>query len=539
MRTSTWSRRTAALVGCALVALAATGGGSSAGADTLGTDRTATTDTLVADTATTLSVAARSGWLYDDAATSMEDVRRAIGADVMWKRGYTGEGVGIALLDTGVVPVAGLTSGNVLNGPDLSFESLAPQYRYLDTFGHGTHMAGIIAGRDTTSPGGRTTFSGVAPDARLTSLKLATSDGAVDVSQVVAAVDWVVEHRNDDPQNPIRVLNLSYGTDGVQDYRVDPLTHAVENAWRAGIVVVASGGNDGSARPKLNNPAYDPRIIAVGAADLGGTPKLSLDDTVPAFSSRGDASRRVDVTAPGRSIVSLRNPGSNADTLFPAARVGDRFFKGSGTSEAAAVVSGGVALLLQQRPGLTPDQVKALLRASASPMPRADAAGQGAGEIDVLAASATPVRRGTGSSAAPSRGTGSLEAARGTQHVADGDTELAGEQTILGPWDAAAWAAASSAGTSWVDGSWNGQPWTGSCWCATSWAGRSWDAVTWAGASWAGRSWDGRSWDGRSWDGRSWDGRSWDGRSWDGRSWDGRSWDGWGAVTAGTPCRRR
>ena len=343
-----------------------------------------------------------TGWLYDSSAATLDEVRRAIRADWMWGQGYTGDGVGVALVDTGVVPVDGLTSGNVVNGPDLSFESQIDDARYLDTFGHGTHMAGIIAGRDAGSPLDPTRFQGIAPDAQLTSIKVAAYDGAVDVSQVIAAVDWVVEHRNDDPAHPIRVLNLSYGTDGVQDYQVDPLTHAVENAWRAGIVVVVSGGNDGFGSGKLNNPAYDPHVIAVGAADDNDTPGVIADDVVPDFSSRGDADRRVDVTAPGRSVVSLRDPGSYVDTLFPGARYEDRFFKGSGTSQAAAVVSGAVALLLEQRPGLTPDQVKALLRQTASPMPRADEAGRGAGEVNLAAAarrrrpspaSSTPARR--------------------------------------------------------------------------------------------------------------------------------------------------
>ena len=381
-------------------------------------------------------------WRYDGAATSMKEVRTAIGAETLWSRGYTGQGVGVALVDTGVVPVPGLTSGNVTNGADLSFESQSEDLRHLDTFGHGTHMAGIIAGR---TPGGLldlNKFQGVAPDAHLTSLKMAASDGGVDVSQVVAGVDWVVEHRNDDPDHPIRVLNLSYGTDGIQDYEVDPLTHAVENAWRAGIVVVVAGGNEGFGAGKLNNPAYDPYVIAVGAADTRDTSKTS-DDLVPAFSSRGDASRRVDVVAPGRSIVSLRDPGSYIDSAYPEARYGTDRFKGSGTSQSAAVVSGAVALLLEHRPNLTPDQVKALLRSTASPMPLADAAGRGAGEINLVAADNAPVTS-TVQGFTPSRGIGSLEAARGTSHVSDGDVELTGEQDILGPWNAAQWAADSS-----------------------------------------------------------------------------------------------
>ena len=463
-----------------------------------------------------------TGWLYDGSATTMREVRAAIGADAVRARGYTGAGVGIALVDTGVVPVPGLTSGNVTNGADLSFESQAPSLRYLDTFGHGTHMAGIIAGR---TPGGLLDldkFQGVAPDAKLTSLKMAASDGAVDVSQIIAAVDWVVEHRNDDPRNPIRVLNLSYGTDGIQDYEVDPLTHAVENAWRAGIVVVASAGNDGWHDRKLNNPAYDPFVIAVGSADTRGT-STAVDDVVPGFSNRGDATRRVDVTAPGRSIVSLRSSGSYLDSAHAGARVGDGLFKGSGTSQSAAVVSGAVALLLQQRPDLTPDQVKALLRSTASQMPLADAAGRGAGEINLVSAFAAATPRAV-QTFVPSRGTGSLEAARGTSHVADGGVELTGEKDVLGAWSAARWAKASASGTSWVGGKWNGRDWTNTCWCGSSWAGPAWEGRSWAGRSWAGNDWAGRSWAGRSWAGRSWAGEDWAGRSWAGRSWAGRSW---------------
>ncbi len=464
-----------------------------------------------------------TGWLYDGTATTMDEVRSAIGADWMWSRGYTGDGVGVALIDTGVVPVDGLTSGNVVNGPDLSFESQSDDLRYLDTFGHGTHMAGIIAGHDPGSSLDPTRFQGIAPDARLTSLKVASYDGAVDVSQVIAAVDWVVEHRNDDPGHPIRVLNLSYGTDGVQDYQVDPLTHAVENAWRAGIVVVVSGGNDGFGSTRLNNPAYDPNVIAVGASDINDTPGLTGDDTVPDFSSRGDASRRVDVTAPGRSVVSLRDPGSYIDTVFPGARYDDRFFKGSGTSQAAAVVSGAVALLLDQRPGLTPDQVKALLRATAASMPMADSAGRGAGEVNLAAAgmAAAPL----GSQLYPrSAGNGSLEAARGTSHVADGDVELSGEKDVQGPWNADKWAGNSSDGTSWVGGRWNNRDWTGDCWCATSWSGASWSGRTWAGRTWAGNDWAGRTWAGRTWAGRTWAGGDWAGRTWAGRTWAGWNW---------------
>jgi serine protease AprX len=346
-------------------------------------------------------------------------------------------------------------------------------------------------------------------------------------------VDWVVAHRNDDPRNPIRVLNLSYGTDGVQGYQLDPLTHAVENAWRAGIVVVVAGGNNGTDNPRLNNPAYDPYVLAVGASDTNGTVSAA-DDIVPAFSSRGDASRRVDLVAPGKSIVSLRDPGSYIDEMHPQARVDSRFFKGSGSSQAAAVVTGAVALLLDSRPDLRPDQVKAMLRASAEAMPAADAAGKGVGELDVYRA--YQLAAPTTSQAWPrSTGLGSLESARGSQHVSDDGVELTGERHILGAFQANQWAAASASFDAWAGGTWAGSAWTESCWCGTSWSGKSWAGKSWAGSTWSGKSWAGKSWAGKSWASSAWTGKSWADSSWAASSWVGKSWAGksWASAVWG------
>jgi serine protease AprX len=461
-----------------------------------------------------------AGW--DDGVTtapvSMATVADAIGADDLWARGVDGSGVGVALIDSGVVPVDGLDGdGKVVNGPDLSFESQAADYRYLDTFGHGTHMAGIIAGNDDGS------FRGVAPGARLVNLKVGARDGATDVSQVIAAIDWVVQHR-DDPGLGIRVLNLAYGTDSMQDYRLDPLTKAVEEAARHGIVVVVSGGNDGSDRPSLVSPATDPYVLAVGAVNLKGTASV-LDDVVAPFSSRGSASRSVDLVAPGVSITSLRDPGSTIDTEHPSAVVAERFFRGSGTSQAAAVVSGAAALLLDARPDLTPDQVKRLLTNTATPLLLAGGRAQGAGRINVNLASLAPKPLFATQSFAPATGLGSLEAARGTSHVADEGVELTGEIDIMSsPWDAATWAARAEDGAAWNGGSWNGADWTGDCFCALSWAGSSWEGRTWTGRTWTGRTWTADDWTGRTWTGRTWTGRTWTGRTWTGRTWTGRTW---------------
>ena len=315
---------------------------------------------------------------------SMYRVVQRVGANYAWTQGYTGQGIDIALIDSGVVPVDGLTApGKVINGPDLSFESQADNLRYLDTYGHGTHLAGIIAGRDdavneATLANAYDHFIGVAPDARIVNLKVADSQGATDVTQVIAAIDWVVQHRNDNGMN-IRVINLSYGTDGTQDYLVDPLAFAVEQAWKAGIVVVVAAGNDGLGSG-LRNPATDPFVIVVGASE---GQNMKSKDPIADFSSCGTPERHVDVLAPGKSIVSLRNPGSFADSNYPQATVVNRLFLGSGTSQAAAVTSGVVALLLDQNPELTPDQVKGILMNSAEGNRRMDPICGGAGEVDL------------------------------------------------------------------------------------------------------------------------------------------------------------
>jgi serine protease AprX len=199
-------------------------------------------------------------------------VTKAVGAHDVWSQHVTGKGVGVALIDSGVAPVTGM-HGQVVNGPDLSFESQSDDLRYLDSYGHGTHLAGIIAGRDPDVQQGNEhdarKFVGVAPDAHVVSLKVATAGGAVDVSQILAAIDWAVQHR-DDPALNIRVLNLSFGTDSTQDPRLDPLSYAVETAWKSGIVVVVSGGNDGGSTP-LRMPARNPYVLAVGAAHNNGS----------------------------------------------------------------------------------------------------------------------------------------------------------------------------------------------------------------------------------------------------------------------------
>jgi serine protease AprX len=196
------------------------------------------------------------------------------------------------------------------------------------------------------------------------------------------------------------------------------------------------------------------------------------------------------------------------------------------------VVAGAAALLLQRNPGLTPNQVKGLLRATAYKLPQETSPTQGAGRLDIKRA-VELLEKGTPATYAQahlvSLGTGSLHDSRGTSVTVDQETGsvLTGEVDAMGqPFDAAAWAPLSALGRSWSGGTWNGRSWSGDGWTSTGWAGRSWSGEDWAGRSWSGRSWSGRSWSGRSWSGDDWTGRSWSGRSWSGRSWSGRSWSG-------------
>jgi serine protease AprX len=467
---------------------------------------------------------------------SLFNIEKSIGARKQWAAGYTGAGIDIALLDSGVAPVAGLSDpGKVVNGPDLTPESQNPNTRYLDTYGHGTHMAGIMAGRDAgvdpvTSAGSATPFLGVAPGARVLSVKVADAHGATDVSQVIAGIDWVVQHAHD-PGFNVRVLNLSFGTDSAQSYLNDPLAYAAEVAWRKGIVVVVAAGNSGTALGRLTDPAIDPYVLAVGAADTS-----TSDVQVASWSSRGDGTRNPDFVVPAVHVPSLRVPGSYVDQMYggtPAA--GERFIRGSGTSQAAALTSGAVALLLQRRPSLTPDQVKASLRGGTGLLGGDTSKAQGTGLVNLTGSVNYLTTYLTGylgmapkpQAFPPSVGNGTLEGSRGTNHLLLNNIPLAGEMDMFGqPFNAAAMAAREAAGTSWTGGSWNGSNWTGAGWDVTGWSTPVWTGRTWAGDSWSGRTWADGYWDGRTWAATHWTGDSWTGFGWFGRTWAGAGWEG-------------
>ena len=481
---------------------------------------------------------------------SLFTVEKATGVRAVWgkkdkqNRQVTGQGTAVALLDSGVNPVPGLDApGKIVYGPDLSVEGngvLADQ----DTYGHGTFMAGLIAGRGASNPSSDLPSApagvqlGVAPDATLLSMKLATADGGTDVTQVIAAIDWVVEHPTLPNGTRVRVINLSYGTASTQDYSVDPLAAATENAWNHGIVVVTSGGN-GGASDTLTDPAYDPFVIAVGAADSGDRMDgWAHDHTRAASFSEVAPGRHVDLVAPGTSLVSLRDPGSTIDQNNPQGLVsGDttaRLFRGSGTSQAAAVVSGAAADLLQAFPSLTPDQVKFALTQGADDITNADPTAVGAGMLDLPHAYDVAQHLvGTDNTAAqgraaavqhftPSTGLGSIDASRGGAVLLDADgNPITGEVDAQGnPWDGQAWRTASTTLTAWNAGQWMGVPWTGDGWSSDAaltsarWTSARWTSARWTSADWSSARWTSARWTSATWSSARWTSARWTGSGW-------------------------
>ena len=489
-------------------------------------------ETITPDGTLTLSSTEESG-AYDGSGdhTSLWWLGELTGAHDLWRDGLTGNGVDVAMIDSGIVPVRGLADeSRVLHGPDVSLEAVHDDLRHLDTFGHGTHLGGIIAARDPAGidPDDPTLVQGLAPGARLISIKAAEQRGVADVSQIMAAIDWVIANADDHGLN-IRVLLLAFATDSAQSYLLDPLSHAVEQAWRSGILVVVAAGNGGNQSPGLPIPAANPLVVAVGASDTGDNADPG-DDEVADFSSRGSVSRTPDVLAPGTQIISLRSPGSYLDQTYPEARIGETMFRGSGTSQAAAVVSGLAALLIQQHPGYSPDQILHLLTTTADAIPGTSSRLQGSGVVDARGASdhrrlGLPLlyRQLT----VPSTGLGSLDGSRAGLQVVDNGVALTGQVDIFGKTlDAASWAGLSGLGLAFSSGGeWNGNRWAGNGFEGNRWAAGDWTGNRWAGNRWAAEEWTGNRWAGNRWAGEGWTGNRWATGDWSSSAWATAAWE--------------
>jgi len=312
----------------------------------------------------------------------------AVNASAAWQSNYTGAGIGVALIDSGVNTHPDLfTTGLFPTSRVVYNQSFVPgDSSAADAYGHGTHIAGLIAGDGISSTGPlfSQNFKGIAPKANIVNLRVLDANGRATDSAVIAAISQAVNLKS---KYNIRVINLSLGRAVFESYRQDPLCRAVEQAWRNGIVVVVAAGNNGRYLPTsgystVTSPGNDPYVLTVGAMKPMGTPERT-DDLIASYSSKGptilDHVVKPDVVAPGNLLVSTETSNTtlynteltnrvpySAYIYGGSASPSKFYFELSGTSMATGVVSGAVADLLQARPLMTPDQVKARLMKTAS-----------------------------------------------------------------------------------------------------------------------------------------------------------------------------
>jgi serine protease AprX len=294
-------------------------------------------------------------------------------APPLWNAGFTGKGIVVAVVDTGIYEHPDL-AGRIVAFKDLVNQQIRP----YDDNGHGTHVAGDIASNGSQS---NFLYRGPAPEAGLVGVKVLDKNGSGLLSTVIDGIQWCIDNRE---TTGIRVLNLSLGSPATESYTGDPLCQAVEKAWDSGIVVCAAAGNEGPEPRTISSPGIHPGIITVGAMNDMNTTS-SGDDRVADFSSRGptiDDLTKPDVLAPGVNIISLRAPGSTLDKQNKQSRVGTWYSSLSGTSMATPVCAGVVAQLLQANGSLTPDRVKARLVETALKLDDLDPNTQGAGVIN-------------------------------------------------------------------------------------------------------------------------------------------------------------
>ena len=420
-----------------------------------------------------------------------------INAPRVWQQGITGRGVNVAVIDSGVAEDLDL----VQNGPrvlaHLNFAGPTnPQQ--LDPGGHGTHIAGTVAGDGSRSA---QQYMGVAPRANVIDVKVLDQNGNGRTSSLLAGLQWVIGHRS---QYNIRVANLSLGAPAQGSYISDPVAAATELAWRSGIVVVVASGNLGPNAGTVETPGTDPYVITVGSTDDQGLLALS-NSALGWWSSWGtppDSTLKPDFVAPGRRVVAPLVPGSLiatrlADHIVVAAN-GSSYIRLTGTSMSTGVASGVVALMLERTPGLTPDQVKKILTTTTQPFGTA-AMPQGAGSGLVDANAAT------------------FSGTRGTNNAGLRQADALARTVYSGIYGVSplAWKSLTYLGTNWLAFTWLTLPWTPPAWDNIVWDNIAWDNIVWDNIAWDNIAWDNIAWDNIAWDSAEWNNIAWDNIAWD------------------------
>lgn len=384
---------------------------------------------------------------------------RTLRADRVWNTApyIQGSWIGVAVLDSGINQSGDLFTASGRN-------RLIANVRYnsdynqspSDGYGHGTHVSSIIASDGSDSNG---EYIGVAPRANIINVKVSNDNGSARMQDVVLGLQWILNNKT---RYNIRVVNISLNSSVAESYNTSPLNAAAEILWFNGIVVVVSAGNHGANT--IYPPANDPFVITVGATDDKGTGSLS-DDTLATFSAYGtddNGGIKPDLVAPGRNIVArLVNSNMGVAQSHPANKVGNQYFRMSGTSMAAPMVSGVVALLLNDEPSLTPDQVKFRLMATANTnFSGYDPNKAGAGCVDAYAAI-----------------TGTTTETANTG-ILISDLLSTGPEPVL--WNTVGW---NSVG-------WNSVGWNSVGWNSVGWNSVGWNSVGWNSVGWNSDYWE-------------------------------------------------
>lgn len=368
---------------------------------------------------------------------------QAIQADKVWAQGYQGQGIGVAVVDSGVNfqgDLYTIMGRNRVTG-NVGFNS-GYNITTFDAYGHGSHVAGIIGGNGRASNG---KYIGVAPQVNIINVKVSDdlNNGAGTASSVVKGLQWIL---NNKAAYNIRVVNISINSDANESYHVNPIDAAAEILWNKGIVVVTSSGNRG--RGTVYPPANDPYVITVGASDDKGTADVG-DDKVASFSAFGktiDGLSKPDLIAPGTNIVSLiGNLGMGLPAEHPQNIVTGTYFRMSGTSVSAPMVAAAAALILQREPGLTPDQVKYRLKSTANKSwPAYTTRTAGAGILDVYAALNTATTRSANANVVPSQ-------------LISGDLSATNETSVN--WTSVNWTSVNWTSVNWTSVNWSSDYW--------------------------------------------------------------------------------
>jgi serine protease AprX len=400
------------------------------------------------------------------------------GAPVDWTNGSP-KAPTIAIVDSGIDPAHTADFGNRVLG-QVNLASLTPNSPG-DGYGHGTFVAGIAAG---AAPG----FAGAAPKANLVSLDVMNDQGQATVGDVINACDWILANKS---TYNIQVANFSLHAMNRASVMFDPLDAAVEKLWLNGVVVVAAAGNYATDAQNTPSgvpfaPGNDPFVITVGAADIGTQLGLGDDNVAPwsAWGYTGDGFMKPDISAPGRYMVGPVTAGGGLALERPDKVIKPGYMQLSGTSFSAPIVAAAAAMLRQQNPTWTPDQVKGALMVTALPTPLAKKGSLGVGEVNIALArmyKKTPPNPNAG-----------LD-----QYL----TKLSDGSSVF---NAAAWQSAAWSSAAWNSAAWNSAAWSDAAWSSAAWSDAAWSDAAWSSAAWSTAAWSDAAWSDAAWSDAAW-----------------------------------